>query len=129
MRRSVLEREREHVEREHLRPHVAVVARGVVARDVAEGRGEHRALDVAERRRGLEVLPHGERRARIGVKLYVERGIEPLACVADALPVAARGIEPLDVVTREMRAIRADRLEELEWLLAPRPFLEHLRRR
>src|ERR1700754_1421747 len=40
---------RQHVEREHLAPHVAVVARGVAAHQVSEGRGEHRARIRAER--------------------------------------------------------------------------------
>src|SRR5262249_15941535 len=54
---------------------------------------------------------------------------EPLARVLDALAVAARGLQLRDLLLREVRAVRAYLLEELERLLAARPLLEHLRRR
>src|SRR5258708_35827411 len=84
---------------------------------------------MAERGGGLEALPHGERRLGIGRERHVERRVEPLARIADALAEAACGLELLDLLRREVRAIGADLLEEIERLLAARPLLEHLRRR
>src|SRR3954468_25082228 len=96
---------------------------------MAEGRGKARTFDVAERRGGFELLPPRNRRLRLGGERHVEACVEPLPRILDALAVLACGFEPLDLVRCEMRAARADLLEERERLLAPRPLLEHLRRR
>src|SRR5258706_4740124 len=59
----VLLERRKHVDRDHLRPHVAVIAPGIAAAgDVAEGGGKARAFDVAKRRGGFELFPQRERR-------------------------------------------------------------------
>src|SRR5258706_6408200 len=110
----VLLERREHVERDHLRPHIAVVAGGVIVGDVAERRWERGSLDVAQWRGAFKALPYRERRLRIGRYRHVVRGIEPFARVANALPDSPRRLHLRHLRLREARAIGAYLPEDLE---------------
>src|SRR5687768_17572097 len=120
---------REHVERHHLRPHVAVIPRGISTHEMAEVRRLVRARQVPEKARSLDPGPERLHRLRLHGKRHVQRRVLPLAAEADGASELARALEPLDLLARQHRAFGADLAEECQRLLAPHPLLEHLRRR
>ena len=63
---------RQHVECQHLRPHVSVIAGSVAADDMREGAGEVRSRNVAERRLTFHSFPQ---RLRIGDGLAARRHV------------------------------------------------------
>src|SRR6266852_6566000 len=120
----------QHVERENLRPHVAVVPGAVAADNVLEGSRKLRAGDMADRRLAFHADPLLHRiDLALAEKRHVVRRIEMLPSVLDATAEGMCGAQPLDqrlIDLRTSAAIPADQPQRLH--LAP-PLFVHLRRR
>src|SRR5437867_5340605 len=87
----------QHVEREDLRPHVAVIAGAVAADDVLEGARKLRAGDMADRRLAFHSDPLLHRiDLALAEKRHVVRRIEVLPSVLDAAAEGMGGAQPLD---------------------------------
>src|SRR5688572_24583657 len=115
---------RQHVECEHLRPHVPVVARGIATHQVAEACRQHRSVDVAQPCLTFQLGP-GRHRCRRGatMQLHVIGGVLALSLIANALSVLARRIELCDLRAGQARATRTDLRYQAEGFLASRPLL------
>ena len=83
---------REHVERQHFGPHVAVVARAVAAGEVNERCRKQRALDGTERRFAFHALPQRQRGfGLVRGERHVVAGAKPLVRIKDEVATSAAG--------------------------------------
>ena len=118
-----------HVEGNDFRPHVTVIAGRVTAEQVAKISREPGIGNVAERRRLFEFGPGGKRIAGVGAgKLHVESRQHVLAGIAHAGAEAAGLVDAIEQFGIHRRTVAAMVVDQRQWLRAPGPLLEHLRR-